>query len=79
MTQPTAPYPSGYWTLLTSGPTVVIALVGALLIQPRLSERRLKIDDQYILTATEVRSLPAGTLAVVLDRSPGEDHNDFKY
>ena len=79
MTQPTAPYPSGYWTLLTSGLTVVIALVGALLIQPRLSERRLKIDDQYILTATEVRSLPAGTLAVVLDRSPGEDHNDFKY
>ena len=79
MTQPTAPHPSGYWTLLTSGLTVVIALVGALLIQPRLSERRLKIDDQYILTATEVRSLPAGTLAVVLDRSPGEDHNDFKY
>ena len=79
MTQPTAPHPSGYWTLLTSGLTVVIALVGALLIQPRLSERQLKIDDQYILTATEVRSLPAGTLAVVLDRSPGEDHNDFKY
>ena len=49
MTQPTAPHPSGYWTLLTSGLTVVIALVGALLIQPRLSERRLKIDDQYIL------------------------------
>ena len=79
MTQPTAPHPSGYWTLVTSGLTVVIALVGALLIQPRLSERRLKIDDQSILTATEVRSLPAGTLAVVLDRSPGEDHNDFKY
>ena len=79
MTQPTAPHPSGYWTLLTSGLTVVIAFVGVLLIQPRLSERRLNIDDQYILTATEVRSLPAGTLAVVLDRSPGEDHNDFKY
>jgi len=79
MTQPTAPHPSGYWTLLTSGLTVVIAFVGVLLIQPRLSERRLKIDDRYILTATEVRSLPAGTLAVVLDRSPGEDHNDFKY
>jgi hypothetical protein len=79
MTQPTAPHPSGYWTLLTSGLTVVIALVGALLIQPRLSERRLNIDDQYILTATEVRSLPAGTLSVVLDRSPGEDHNDFNY
>ena len=79
MTQPTAPHPSGYWTLLTSGLTVVITFVGVLLIQPRLSERRLNIDDQYILTATEVRSLPAGTLAVVLDRSPGEDHNDFKY
>jgi hypothetical protein len=79
MTQPTAPHPSGYWTLLTSGLTVVIALAGSLLIQPRLSERRLNIDDQHILTATEVRSLPAGTLAVVLDRSPGEDHNDFKY
>ena len=79
MTQPTAPHPSGYWTLLTSGLTVVIALVGALLIQPRLSERRLKIDDRYILTATEVRSLPDETLAVVLNRSPGEDHNDFNY
>ena len=79
MTQTNAPHPSVYWTLLTSGLTIVIALVGALLIQPRLSERRLKIDDQSILTATEVRSLPAGTLAVVLDRSPGEDHNDFKY
>ena len=79
MTQPTAPHPSGYWTLVTSGLTVVIALVGALLIQPRLSERRLKIDDRYILTATEVRSLPDETLAVVLNRSPGEDHNDFKY
>ena len=79
MTQPTAPHPSGYWTLLTSGLTVVIAFVGVLLIQPRLSERRLNIDDQYILTATEVRSLPDETLAVVLDRSPGEDHNDFKY
>ena len=79
MTKHSARHPSGYWTLLTSGLTVVIALVGALLIQPRLSERRLDIDDQYILTATEVRSLPAGTLAVVLDRSPGEDHNDFKY
>ena len=58
MTKHSARHPSGYWTLLTSGLTVVIALVGALLIQPRLSERRLDIDDQYILTATEVRSLP---------------------
>ena len=79
MTKPTAPHPSGYWTLLTAGLTVVIALLGASLIQPRLNERRLDLDDQYILTATEVRSLPAGTLAVVLDRSPGEDHNNFKY
>ena len=58
---------------------VAFAVIGTLLIQPRLSERRLNIDDQYILTASEVRSLPAGTLAVVLDRSPGEDHSDFKY
>ena len=79
MTTPTAPHPSGYWTLLTSGLTALIVVIGTLLIQPRLSERRLNIDDQYILTATEVRSLPAGTLAVVLDRSPGEDHTDFKY
>ena len=79
MTTPTDPHPSGYWTFLTSGLTALIVLVGTLLIQPRLSERRLKIDDQYILTATEVRSLPEGTLAVVLDRSPGEDQNDFKY
>ena len=79
MTSPTPPHPSGYWTLLTSGVTVVIVLVGTLLIQPRLSERRLNINDQHILTATEVQSLPASTLAVVLDRSPGEDHNDFRY
>ena len=79
MTTPTAPHPSGYWTLLTSGLIALIVVIGTLLIQPRLSERRLNIDDQYILTATEVRSLPAGTLAVVLDRSPGEDHSDFKY
>ena len=79
MTTPTAPHPSGYWTLLTSGLTALIVVIGTLLIQPRLSERRLNIDDQYILTATEVRSLPAGTLAVVLDRSPGENHSDFKY
>ena len=62
-----------------SGLTVVIALVGALLIQPRLSERRLNIDDQHILITAVVRSLPDETLAVVLDSSSGEDHNDFKY
>ena len=77
--KPEAASPTGLWTLLTTGLTLVTVLVGALLIQPRLTERRVVVDDRYILTATEVRSLPAGTLAVVLDRAPGQDQNDFRY
>lgn len=76
---PSKPSPSGSWTLLTSAVTVVIVLLGLLTIQPRLSSRRLTLDERYLLTATEVRALPKDTLAVVLDRSPGQDQNDFKY
>ena len=65
--------------MLTSGLTALIVVFGTLLIELHLSELRLNIDYQYILPATEVRSLPAATLALVLDRSPGEDHSDFKY
>jgi len=76
---PAKPTPSGLWALLTSAVTVVIVLFGLLLIQPRLSNRRLTLDERYLLTSTEVRALPKDTLAVVLDRSPGQDQNDFKY
>ena len=77
--QPRPSAASGLWTLLTSAVTIVIVLVGTLLIQPRLSERRLRIDDRYILTPEEVAVLPSETLAVVLDRTPGQDQNGFRY
>lgn len=84
MTSPPAPKPnisapSGLWTLITSGITILTMLVGALVIRPRLTERRVMVDDRYILTATEVRALPPGTLAVVLDRAPGQNEKDFPY
>ncbi len=71
--------PSGLWTLVTSAITILLLLVGSLMIQPRLTDRRAKIDDRFVLTAAEVRALPKGTLAVVLDRDPGQDQNDFKF
>lgn len=77
--QPRPPAAGGLWTLLTSAVTIVIVLVGTLLIHPRLSERRLRIDDRYILTPEEVAVLPSETLAVVLDRTPGQDQNGFRY
>ena len=64
----TSQQPSGLWTLLTAAITIVTLLFGSLLIQPRLTERRLKINDRYILTPVEVEALPAGVLAAVLDR-----------
>lgn len=69
---------NGFWTLLTSAITIVIVLVGTLQIEPRLSERRLRIDEHYILTSEEVAALPPETLAVVLDRSPGQDQTGFR-
>ena len=75
----TSQQPSGLWTLLTAAITIVTLLFGSLLIQPRLTERRLKINDRYILTPVEVEALPSGVLAAVLDRRTGEDENAFYY
>ena len=72
-------YPYGLWTLVTTSISLVLLLIGGFLIQPRLTERRIRIDDQFILTPTEVASLPSETLVVVLDREDGQDKNDFKY
>ena len=69
MTSAASPQPrppevaNGFWTLLTSAITIVIVLVGTLQIEPRLSERRLRIDERYILTSEEVAALPPETLA----------------
>ena len=49
------------------------------MLQPKLTQRRLNIDDRDVLTADEVAELPEGTLAVVLDRRPGQDASDFRY
>ena len=63
-----ADHPHGLWTLVTTAISLVLLLVGGLLIQPRLVERRTRIDDQFILTPAEVAALPSETLVVVLDR-----------
>ena len=69
----------GLWALVTASLTLFIMLLGGLLIQPRLSERREVLDDRYVLTADEVAALPQGTLPVVLDRRLGQDQHDFRY
>ena len=69
----------GLGALVTSFLTLVLLALGALLIQPRLSERRQLLPDRYVLTADEVAALPQGTLAVVLDRRLGQDQNDFRF
>ena len=70
---------SGIWALATTLITILVVLVGALMLQPKLTQRRLNIDDRDVLTADEVADLPDGTLAVVLDRRPGQDASDFRY
>ena len=70
---------SGFLTLASTVISVLTMLVGAFLIQPRLVERRALVDDQHILTVAEVKALPEGVLAVVLDRSQGQDQSDFRY
>ena len=55
----------GLGALVTSLLTLVLLVLGALLIQPRLSERRQLLPDRYVLTADEVAALPQGTLPVV--------------
>jgi hypothetical protein len=74
-----AEHPHGLWTLVTTAISLVLLLIGGLVIQPRLVERRTRIDDQFILTPNEVAALPSETLVVVLDREDGQDQNDFKY
>ena len=69
----------GLGALVTSLLTLVLLVLGALLIQPRLSERRQLLPDRYVLTADEVAALPQGTLPVVLDRRLGQDQNDFRF
>ena len=69
----------GLGALVTSLLTLVLLALGALLIQPRLSERRQLLPDRYVLTADEVAALPQGTLPVVLDRRLGQDQNDFRF
>ena len=71
--------PLGSWALATALITLLVLLVGALMLQPKLTQRRLNIDDRDVLTADEVAELPEGTLAVVLDRRPGQDASDFRY
>ena len=69
----------GLGALVTSLLTLFLLVLGALLIQPRLSERRQLLPDRYVLTADEVAALPEGTLPVVLDRRLGQDQNDFRF
>ena len=69
----------GLGALVTSLLTLVFLALGALLIQPRLSERRQLLPDRYVLTADKVAALPQGTLPVVLDRRLGQDQNDFRF
>ena len=69
----------GLGALVTSLLTLFLLVLGALLIQPRLLERRQLLPDRYVLTADEVAALPQGTLPVVLDRRLGQDQNDFRF
>ncbi len=41
-------HPHGLWTLVTTSISLVLLLIGGFLIQPRLTERRIRIDDQFI-------------------------------
>ena len=70
---------SGTSALATTLITLLVVLVGTLMIQPKLTQRRLNIDDRDVLTADEVADLPDGTLAVVLDRRPGQGPSNFRY
>ncbi|WP_392345452.1 hypothetical protein [Parasynechococcus sp.] len=69
----------GLGALITSLLTLFLLVLGALFIQPRLSEGSQLLPDRYVLTADEVAALPQGTLPVVLDRRLGQDQNDFLF
>ena len=82
MTQLRSPHagrqqPLGSWALATTLITLLILLVGAVMLQPKLTQRRLNIDDRDVLSADEVAELPEGMLAVVLDRRPGQERLTF--
>ena len=69
-------HPHGLWTLVTTSISIVLLLIGGFLIQPRLTERRIRSDAQFILTPREVAALPSDTLVVVLEREVGHDKTD---
>ncbi|WP_115120360.1 hypothetical protein [Synechococcus sp. UW105] len=69
----------GVKALTTTLISILILLVGALVVQPRVGQRRLFIDDRDVLTPVEVAALPSGTLAVVLDRRMGQSEASFYY
>jgi len=69
----------GAKALTTTLISILILLLGGLLVQPRLGQRRLFIDDRHVLTPVEVDALPAGTLPVVLDRRLGQTETSFAY
>ena len=69
----------GAKALTTTLISILILLLGALMVQPRLGQRRLFIDDRHVLTPVEVEALPAGTLPVVLDRRLGQTETSFAY
>ena len=58
----------GLGALVTSLLTLFLLFLGALLIQPRLSERRQLLHDRDVLTAEEVAALPQGTLLAQFQR-----------
>ena len=59
----------GLGALVTSFLTLVLLALGALLIQPRLTERRQLLPDRYVLTADEVSALPFSRRMRRLQRS----------
>ena len=68
----------GRRTLLSAGITLLTVIIGYGLIALRLQSRE-SISEHHVLRATEVRSLPADTLAVVLARDDGAAVSGFNY
>ncbi len=68
----------GSKTLASASLSLLILLVAFLAIRPRFSDGRLRLADQHVLTATEVQSLPAGVIPVVLNRGLGDTEEDFE-
>ena len=68
----------GSQTLSSALLSLLVLLAAFLALRPRFEEGRLRIDDKYILTATEVQAVPKGTLPVVLGRDLGDTEREFK-